>query len=40
VGRAPRVWALDIDDLLPITHEKLTRSLTEDESWQYLHADA
>jgi hypothetical protein len=35
-----RVWALDIDDLLAIAHQKVTRSLTEDESRQYLHVDA
>jgi hypothetical protein len=35
-----RVWALDIDDLLEIAHQKVTRSLTEDECRQYLHVDA
>jgi hypothetical protein len=30
----------DIDDLLAIAHEKVTRSLTKDKSRQYLHADA
>ncbi len=35
-----RVWALDIDDLLAIAQQKVTRSLTEDECRQYLHVDA
>jgi hypothetical protein len=32
-----RVWALDIDELLAIAKQKLTRSLTEEECHQYLH---
>jgi hypothetical protein len=35
-----RVWALDIDDLLAIAHQKVARSLTEDECRQCLHVDA
>jgi WD40 repeat protein/DNA-binding SARP family transcriptional activator len=34
-----RVWALDVDDLLRIAHQKATRTLTNDECRQYLHAD-
>ncbi|MEP7019294.1 MAG: BTAD domain-containing putative transcriptional regulator [Pseudonocardiales bacterium] len=34
-----RIWALDIDDLLDIALHAVTRSLTEDECRQYLHAD-
>jgi WD40 repeat protein/DNA-binding SARP family transcriptional activator len=32
-----RVWALDIDDLLEIARQNLTRSLTDEECRQYLH---
>ena len=32
-----RVWALDLDDLVAIAQERLTRSLTDDECLQYLH---
>jgi WD40 repeat protein len=34
-----RVWALDIDDLLRIARQKVTRSLTPQECRQYLHTD-
>jgi WD40 repeat protein len=34
-----RIWALDIDDLLAIAREKVTRSLTDEECQQYLHVD-
>ncbi|MGI8775575.1 MAG: AAA family ATPase [Actinomycetota bacterium] len=37
-GKA-RVWALDLDDLLQIAEEELTRSLTDEECRQYLHVD-
>jgi WD40 repeat protein len=32
-----RVWALDLDDLIRIAEEELTRELTEAECRQYLH---
>jgi hypothetical protein len=32
-----RIWALDIDDLLEIADENVTRSLTDDECRRYLH---
>ncbi|MCA1705001.1 MAG: hypothetical protein LC808_17760, partial [Actinobacteria bacterium] len=35
---AVRVWALDLDDLMRIAREELTRDLTDDECRQYLHA--
>lgn len=34
-----RVWALDIDDLIGIAQDRLTRSLTDDECRQYLHVE-
>jgi WD40 repeat protein len=34
-----RVWALDIDLLLEIARERVTRSLSEDECRQFLHLD-
>lgn len=34
-----RVWALDLDDLIDIAHERLTRTLTDAECRQYLHVD-
>ena len=34
-----RIWALDLDDLIEIAQDRLTRSFTEDECRQYLHAD-
>ncbi|HLA93254.1 MAG TPA: hypothetical protein VJO36_06960, partial [Actinomycetota bacterium] len=34
-----RIWALDIDDLLEIARENVTRSLTDEECRQYLHID-
>ena len=34
-----RVWALDLDDLIEIARDKLTRTLTDDECQQYLHVD-
>jgi WD40 repeat protein len=34
-----RVWALDLDDLIEIAHERLTRSLTDEECRQYLHTE-
>ncbi|HKA69804.1 MAG TPA: BTAD domain-containing putative transcriptional regulator [Actinomycetes bacterium] len=34
-----RVWALDIDDLLEIARQQVTRSLTSEECRQYLHLD-
>jgi WD40 repeat protein len=35
-----RVWALDIDDLLEIARQNVTRSLTDEECRQYLHVEA
>jgi WD40 repeat protein/DNA-binding SARP family transcriptional activator len=34
-----RVWALDLDDLIGIAEDRLTRSLTDDECRQYLHVE-
>ena len=34
-----RVWALDLDDLIAIANDRLTRTLTEDECRQYLHLE-
>jgi WD40 repeat protein/DNA-binding SARP family transcriptional activator/energy-coupling factor transporter ATP-binding protein EcfA2 len=33
-----RVWALDVDDLVDVAQRGLTRTLTDDECRQYLHA--
>jgi WD40 repeat protein len=32
-----RVWALDLDDLIEIAENELTRTLTDEECHQYLH---
>jgi WD40 repeat protein len=32
-----RVWALDLDDLIAIARQEVTRELTDDECRQYLH---
>jgi WD40 repeat protein/DNA-binding SARP family transcriptional activator len=34
-----RVWALDLDDLIGIATDRLTRSLSDEECRQYLHVD-
>jgi WD40 repeat protein len=34
-----RVWALDVDDLIGIAKDKLTRGLTDAECREYLHVD-
>jgi hypothetical protein len=34
-----RVWALDIDDLLAIARDELTRAFTDAECRQFLHVD-
>jgi WD40 repeat protein len=34
-----RVWALDIDDLLEIARQEVTRSLIDEECRQYLHLE-
>jgi WD40 repeat protein len=39
-GTTVRVWALDIDDLLEIARQNVTRSLTEEECRLYLHVEA
>ena len=33
------VWALDLDDLIAMATERLTRTLSDDECRQYLHVD-
>jgi WD40 repeat protein len=38
-GDVVRVWALDLDDLLSIAQDKVTRDLTPAECRQYLHVD-
>ena len=35
-----RVWALDIDDLLQIARQNVTRSLSDEECRRYLHVAA
>jgi WD40 repeat protein len=35
-----RVWAREIDDLIAIARQNVTRSLTDEECRQYLHLDA
>ena len=35
-----RVWALDLDDLVEIAEDRVTRSLSDDECQQYLHVPA
>jgi WD40 repeat protein len=39
-GDLVRVWALDLDDLIAIAQEGLTRGLTHAECRQYLHVDS
>ncbi len=34
-----RVWALDLDDLIAIANDRLTRGFTDDECRQYLHLE-
>jgi WD40 repeat protein len=34
-----RVWALDLDELVDAAERRLTRTLTDDECRQYLHAE-
>ena len=34
-----RVWALDLDDLIAIATERVTRNFTDDECRQYLHLE-
>ncbi|MGH6691965.1 MAG: WD40 repeat domain-containing protein, partial [Gammaproteobacteria bacterium] len=34
-----RVWAVDLDDLIEIAKDELTRALTDEECGQYLHVD-
>jgi WD40 repeat protein len=38
-GGLVRVWALDIDDLLEIARQNVTRTLTDEECRQYLHVE-
>ncbi len=35
-----RVWAIDIDDLIEIAQQNVTRSLTDEECRQFLHVDS
>jgi len=35
-----RIWALDLDDLLEIAQQQVTRTLTDEECRQYLHLEA
>ena len=35
-----RVWALDIDDLIEIARQNITRSLTDEECRAYLHVES
>jgi WD40 repeat protein len=39
VGDTVRVFALDVDDLIELAQERLTRGFTEQECRQYLHRD-
>lgn len=34
-----RIWALDLDDLIAIAHDRLIRSFTDNEWRQYLRVD-
>ncbi|HKJ56889.1 MAG TPA: BTAD domain-containing putative transcriptional regulator [Nitriliruptoraceae bacterium] len=34
-----RVWTLDLDELVTIAHQRVTRTLTDDECDQFLHVD-
>jgi WD40 repeat protein len=34
-----RIWALELDELIEVAERGLTRSLTEGECRQYLHAE-
>jgi WD40 repeat protein len=34
-----RVWVLDVEELMEIAEARVTRSLTDEECRQYLHAD-
>jgi WD40 repeat protein len=38
-GGTVRVWALDLDELVDAAERGLTRTLTDDECRQYLHAE-
>ncbi len=35
-----RVWALDLDDLVAIANDRLTRTFTDEECRQYLHVES
>ncbi len=35
-----RVWTLDLDELIDIAHDRVTRGLTTTECKQYLHVDS
>jgi WD40 repeat protein len=39
-GGMVRIWALDVDDLLEIANENVTRSLTDLECRRYLHVES
>jgi hypothetical protein len=34
------LWALDLDDLIAIANDRLTRQLSDDECRQYLHLES
>lgn len=34
-----RIWALDLDELVEIAQNRLTRTFTDDECGHYLHAE-
>jgi hypothetical protein len=36
---AVRQWMLDLDDLLALADERVTRELTDEECRQYLHSE-
>jgi WD40 repeat protein len=35
-----RIWVLELDDLIEIARQEVTRSLTDEECRQYLHLEA
>jgi WD40 repeat protein len=34
-----RIWTLELDDLIPLAREQVTRELSDDECRQYLHLE-
>ena len=39
VGDSVRIWALEIDDLLEIARQEVTRELTDEECRRFLHVE-